>query len=141
MVKAQSSRGFTLVAPFAGAWIEIYAPKGKWSRNAVAPFAGAWIEIAEQLIVYRQPNVAPFAGAWIEIFCCLLYSVIMPSLPSRERGLKYPPKSEYINNHPVAPFAGAWIEILQCLCLGCRKRVAPFAGAWIEMAGLRQAGG
>ena len=34
-----------VVAPFAGAWIEI----GKWYaggwRSVVAPFAGAWIEI------------------------------------------------------------------------------------------------
>ena len=39
--------------------------------------------------------------------CC----IILPSLPSRERGLKF----EYLKNFEtadaVAPFAGAWIEI------------------------------
>ena len=35
------------VAPFTGAWIEIY-PESTASlvRDAVAPFTGAWIEIA-----------------------------------------------------------------------------------------------
>ena len=33
----------------------------------VAPFAGAWIEIAEVLTDSDTENVAPFAGAWIEI--------------------------------------------------------------------------
>ena len=35
----------SVVAPFAGAWIEIFsAPSGDADR-LVAPFAGAWIEI------------------------------------------------------------------------------------------------
>ena len=57
-----------MVAPFAGAWIEI-----KWyisicNLYRVAPFAGAWIEIdrQERGRIYDYA-VAPFAGAWIEI--------------------------------------------------------------------------
>ena len=34
-----------LVAPFAGAWIEIYDRYPNVSVFVVAPFAGAWIEI------------------------------------------------------------------------------------------------
>ena len=34
-----------LVAPFAGAWIEIIRCLGKRNKKNVAPFAGAWIEI------------------------------------------------------------------------------------------------
>ena len=56
------------VAPFAGAWIEIFLSGFCFSNaSTVAPFAGAWIEIAIPVrsdIVFR---VAPFAGAWIEI--------------------------------------------------------------------------
>ena len=40
----------------------------------VAPFAGAWIEID---ILYREIEthyVAPFAGAWIEILIVLFLS-------------------------------------------------------------------
>ena len=33
------------VAPFVGAWIEIYNGNGKCSKELVAPFVGAWIEI------------------------------------------------------------------------------------------------
>ena len=78
-----------LVAPFAGAWIEI-TPKIvfpatikslpsrerglKWRTgtllsycDSVAPFAGAWIEINVTSISALRYPVAPFAGAWIEI--------------------------------------------------------------------------
>ena len=35
--------------------------------NLVAPFAGAWIEIYENVTTVIFDEVAPFAGAWIEI--------------------------------------------------------------------------
>ena len=35
-----------MVAPYAGAWIEIQIEKAKNNLNQVAPYAGAWIEIA-----------------------------------------------------------------------------------------------
>ena len=36
---------------------------------AVAPFTGAWIEIYDAIryIKHPTPRVAPFTGAWIEI--------------------------------------------------------------------------
>ena len=33
----------------------------------VAPLAGAWIEISLAFIIASIPDVAPLAGAWIEI--------------------------------------------------------------------------
>ena len=36
----------------------------------------------------------------------------MPSLPSRERGLKLPALLHDLAHLVVAPFTGAWIEIL-----------------------------
>ena len=76
------------VAPFAGAWIEIAEP-GRWkTAKAVAPFAGAWIEMTESTRLPKQPTVAPFAGAWIEITKAERNDTPLPSLPSRERGLK-----------------------------------------------------
>ncbi len=56
-----------LVAPFAGAWIEILCCSGVLKWITVAPFAGAWIEIMSPLPVGVEGGVAPFAGAWIEI--------------------------------------------------------------------------
>ena len=76
----------------------------------VAPLAGAWIEIAnvngEQIPAHRSlpsrerglkfrdgrtslvTQVAPLAGAWIEILQASKFGSSNSSLPSRERGLK-----------------------------------------------------
>ena len=56
-----------IVAPFAGAWIEIESMDNDTLMHAVAPFAGAWIEIHSCLHGRKYDTVAPFAGAWIEI--------------------------------------------------------------------------
>ena len=40
----------------------------------VAPFAGAWIEIKGGLKVALETVVAPFAGAWIEILAINRYT-------------------------------------------------------------------
>ena len=57
----------------------------------------------------------------------------MLSLPSRERGLKFPVVYRYLLTAVVAPFAGAWIEIDHTAAVIHVLRVAPFAGAWIEI--------
>ena len=36
--------------------------------EVVAPFAGAWIEIIQLYLGHGRVLVAPFAGAWIEIY-------------------------------------------------------------------------
>ena len=90
--KVSANSAKRIVAPLAGAWIEIpssfesgsfltslpsrerglkfeeYSKKG--GRIAVAPLAGAWIEILHTYINRTTITVAPLAGAWIEI--CLL---------------------------------------------------------------------
>ena len=58
--------------------------------DGVAPFAGAWIEIVHLYGWSPDHPVAPFAGAWIEIIGHLSIFRAKMSLPSRERGLKYP---------------------------------------------------
>ena len=59
--------GVHVVAPFAGAWIEILKEKILYLCIIVAPFAGAWIEIPGSRKAPQLSHVAPFAGAWIEI--------------------------------------------------------------------------
>ena len=55
----------------------------------VAPLAGAWIEIEKKYITGIVDQVAPLAGAWIEIRTIELnLDNYDGSLPSRERGLK-----------------------------------------------------
>ena len=65
----------------------IYA--AKITGEVVAPFAGAWIEIVLYSVGYCCSDVAPFAGAWIEIFEYVQAIADHLSLPSRERGLKF----------------------------------------------------
>ena len=55
----------------------------------VAPFVGAWIEIYVSVGILSYHSVAPFVGAWIEIRSCRLFYRLYQSLPSWERGLKF----------------------------------------------------
>ena len=78
-----------MVAPFAGAWIEISDLDQRSTAACVAPFAGAWIEISNGHWLVVGTKVAPFAGAWIEIGSSgQRKRRVSASLPSRERGLK-----------------------------------------------------
>ena len=77
-----------MVAPFAGAWIEIIFKVFMLIGLTVAPFAGAWIEILTQKEYVNTVIVAPFAGAWIEIFRLNFQAKNAESHPSRVRGLK-----------------------------------------------------
>jgi len=56
-----------VVAPRAGAWIEIESGKATSGGSVVAPRAGAWIEMVMIFALIALFNVAPRAGAWIEI--------------------------------------------------------------------------
>ena len=56
-----------IVAPLAGAWVEIALVSCKPKFNSVAPLAGAWVEIVSGLYGSNGGHVAPLAGAWVEI--------------------------------------------------------------------------
>ena len=103
----------------------------------VAPFAGAWIEIINHFLACARLVVAPFAGAWIEISAMMPTISPQRSLPSRERGLKSNEADEVSGAVKVAPFAGAWIEIPHIGYTPRSHPVAPFAGAWIEITQVR----
>ena len=77
------------VAPYAGAWIEIFACLYTAHGRIVAPYAGAWIEIRSAAKSIVPSLVAPYAGAWIEMILIRLEQLrTAVSLPTRERGLK-----------------------------------------------------
>ncbi len=78
----------SLVAPLAGAWIEMLKGIDLIKSFEVAPLAGAWIEILRKARKTNRRRVAPLAGAWIEIQYLDLKLFLPLSLPSRERGLK-----------------------------------------------------
>ena len=88
IAKIGSSGDSAKVAPLAGAWIEIVVSEKTNKYSQVAPLAGAWIEIPNPAYAQIELEVAPLAGAWIEILCTQPKSDPNMSLPSRERGLK-----------------------------------------------------
>ena len=56
-----TEREAELVAPFAGAWIEIVEITDEYSEKAVAPFAGARIEKNNELLRNHKQRVeVPF---------------------------------------------------------------------------------
>ena len=79
-----------LVAPHAGAWIEINRKKVKSLKAGASPLTqGRGLKYNGKHRTQTERNVAPHAGAWIEIL-----------MPMKTVGWRY-----------VAPHAGAWIEI------------------------------
>ena len=52
-----------LVAPFAGAWIEISDSYPNAGVQDVAPFAGAWIEIGDTLVADMVPVSRSLRGS------------------------------------------------------------------------------
>ena len=108
-----------------------------WQGNkghVVAPHAGAWIEIygRDELTVGAQ-GVAPHAGAWIEIRTSGVHNGKYPSHPMRVRGLKFPSLSArraWIESHPMRVRG---LKSAQGSPLYRFADVAPHTGAWIEM--------
>ena len=80
---------YSLVAPFAGAWVETIRRVSVLPAPIVAPFAGAWVETVTTYDETGRLLVAPFAGAWVETTEVAHSEVAQcTSRPSRARGLK-----------------------------------------------------
>ena len=72
---------------------------------------GAWIEMFCIAYLSYSVPVAPHVGAWIEITICDQAALFPLSLPTWERGLKFPTLYLLSSAQDVAPHVGAWIEI------------------------------
>ena len=124
-----------MVAPYTGAWIEIYGNavlpsfsisrslhgSVDWNQNItsmyrmfsdVAPYTGAWIEISilSRKILNNRSRSLHGSVDW-NLWLCLIQCWLHRSLPTRERGLKSFVGLICHTLHPVAPYTGAWIEI------------------------------
>ena len=119
----------------------------RFMASRVAPFAGAWIEIFWGFSAFCSSSVAPFAGAWIEIGTFLLMStyILRRSLrgsvdwnydlewkEQRQLGRSLRGSVDWNSSislisaiYCVAPFAGAWIEIYPCNAFECSNRSLP----------------
>ena len=63
MLQSASPLRLSLVAPHAGAWIEMACGSANGRGSAVAPHAGAWIEMQFYGIYPTKGRVAPPCGA------------------------------------------------------------------------------
>ena len=100
------------VAPFMGAWIEIWVGMKTVNRITVAPFMGAWIEIHHTPLTTIWNTVAPFMGAWIEIRQ-YTHNLTGLSCRSLHGSVDWNKQNRTITAISiVAPFMGAWIEIM-----------------------------
>ena len=102
-------------------------------NDIVAPHAGAWIEMALFLLIAVFSVVAPHAGAWIEILRCLVNPVLLTSLPMRERGLKCSYAEKRIGKKQSLPMRERGLKFMPQEDGRENGAVAPHAGAWIEM--------
>ena len=123
------------VAPFTGAWIEIFATDRQlqpsteshpsrvrglkcWKAHShpalsgVAPFTGAWIEINRRCGDVRTSRMShPSRVRGLKSSSCRFRYCWISSHPSRVRGLKFVLTQLMTVAVRVAPFTGAWIEI------------------------------
>ena len=80
---------FDTSLPLRERGLKLVLPTGCGKTIVVAPLAGAWIEMPCTFPAYKATSVAPLAGAWIEIWTERgSGSGRRKSLPLRERGLK-----------------------------------------------------
>ena len=104
----------------------------------VAPLAGAWIEICYQEAIRGSHKLSlPSRERGLKFTRGCPRGCDFWSLPSRERGLKYYVRERNVRHRVVAPLAGAWIEMISLLQPESVIYVAPLAGAWIEIRELR----
>ena len=82
-----------MVAPLAGAWIEISHLPYPPCFFIVAPLAGAWIEIMSALARVLKPESLPLRERGLKFFSVPLINPQVRSLPLRERGLKFMPST------------------------------------------------
>ena len=115
----------SLVAPLAGAWIEMLKGIDLIKSFEVAPLAGAWIEILRKARKTNRRRVAPLAGAWIEIQYLDLKLFLPLSLPSRERGLKLANAINLNNDILSLPSRERGLKLIMVIILFCLIRRSP----------------
>ena len=78
------------VAPYAGAWVEIFMNTSKFDWVDVAPYAGAWVEIilSEEQDAFDNMSL-PTRERGLKLLFGRKKDNPKKSLPTRERGLKY----------------------------------------------------
>ena len=147
---------FIVVAPHAGAWIEmgpmeviarqydkslptrerglkLSVIQNRPTAEGVAPHAGAWIEM---ILEERADNVIeslPTRERGLKSIHRLIDAVFDVSLPTRERGLKYVGLIKCALLNASLPTRERGLKYRRTVGCAERREVAPHAGAWIEI--------
>ena len=104
-------RNKLLVAPLAGAWIEISAFRGSRLSIASLPSRERGLKLDNKFKVGAAKESLPSRERGLKSHDRENRKRDLQSLPSRERGLKYGYGQKRNVRGAVAPLAGAWIEI------------------------------
>ena len=99
------------VAPFAGAWIEIFYQSDKPFKITSHPSRVRGLKFDYEDNASGDVKSHPSRVRGLKLLSPLLFQVKKVSHPSRVRGLKYHFTIKLQLHQYVAPFAGAWIEI------------------------------
>ena len=100
-----------VVAPLAGAWIEILGVGYGEYKHVSLPSRERGLKLSQLQTDYNEVLSLPSRERGLKYACYNFVQVLYWSLPSRERGLKYHDRTTIRKSNIVAPLAGAWIEI------------------------------
>ena len=103
------------------------------ARNLVAPLAGAWIEIFEEEKTASDSVSLPLRERGLKSDSKIADPRHVTSLPLRERGLKYSTFFPSFSQKESLPLRERGLKYAVRLFLCFFGSVAPLAGAWIEM--------
>jgi len=134
-MKAQTSPSSrATVAPYVGAWIEIWRGPDKTGRGSRRSLRRSvdWNRNKETGVIL-EPRVAPYVGAWIEIWPGFLNST-MRLRRSLRRSVDWNLFNCDITIFFLCRSLRRSVDWNRQLLFDCRYRwVAPYVGAWIEI--------
>ena len=123
-----------LVAPRAGAWIEILTGfHVTGSAISSHPVRVRGLKYFERLAMLFLTESHPVRVRGLKSISCVWCGPINASHPVRVRGLKFNSKVGIIYTILVAPRAGAWIEIAR----SCRFFASQFGSHPVRVRGLK----
>ena len=111
MTRPRETAGWQSVAPFAGAWIEMFNPINVLHWLKSLPSRERGLKCGTTWTRPSWSGSLPSRERGLKYVSGVIGHAVRASLPSRERGLK-------LVTYPYGSFEGV---------------VAPFAGVWIEM--------
>ena len=109
----------TLVAPHAGAWVEIPTVTALASLLKSLPTRERGLKLKKKKELAEQEASLPTRERGLKYAAYKKLRLAVGSLPTRERGLKFISLLSKFDRQSVAPHAGAWVEILRQIPLPC----------------------